>query len=156
MELEVDRYCFVCGPENLQGLGVRFTVEEGLAAATYTIRAEHQGYTGVSHGGILAALLDEAMVYAAVSLGRWAATAEMTVRYHRPVPIGEPFLVEAEVSRQVRRLVECRAQILSADRTVFASATGKLMQGRPLSEVERTVAVRGDREIPGEQDEIAG
>lgn len=136
MNLEIDRYCFVCGPENPQGLRAAFECSDGRAAATYVVRPEHQGYTGISHGGILAALLDEAMVYAAVTLGRWVATAELTIRFGKPAPTGEALTVRAEVVRHDRRLVECRAEIRSAKGDILASATGKLLQGRALREGE--------------------
>ena len=137
LELDVDRYCFACGPENPQGLHAHFHAADGKATGKYVPRGEHQGYTGVLHGGILATLLDEAMVYAAVTLGRWTATGEMTVRYLRPAPTGRPLAVLAEVTRNQRRLVECRAEIRSEDGTVLATATGKLVQGRELTAEER-------------------
>ena len=134
-ELEVDRYCFVCGPENSAGLQARFEAADGRSRGSYLAREEHQGYTGLSHGGIVAALLDEAMVYAAVTLKRWVATAEMTVRYHQPAPIGALLEVTGEVVRHRGRLVECRAELRSGD-LLIASATGKVMQSRPLTEEE--------------------
>jgi uncharacterized protein (TIGR00369 family) len=137
LPLEADRYCFVCGADNPEGLHCRFTPSEGSAEARYVIRPEHQGYAGIAHGGILATLLDEAMVYAAVSLGRWTATAEMTVRYVHPAPTDQPLTITAEVTRHQRRLVECRAEIRDAAGRVLASATGKLIQSRELTEDER-------------------
>ena len=137
MRIEVDKYCFVCGPENPEGLHAAFQYEPGRATGTFHPRPEHQGYAGISHGGILATILDEAMVYAAVTLGRWVATAEMTVRYHKPAHTGACLTVQAEVTRHQRRLVECRAEIRGEDGVLLASATGKLMQGRELREEER-------------------
>lgn len=137
MNLEVDRYCFVCGPENPQGLHAQFECGEGKASVRFVPREEHQGYSGVSHGGIVTALLDEAMVYAATSLGHWTATAEITVRFRRPVPTTEELLVTAEVVQQQRRIIECRAEARAPDGTLLATATGKLMQGRPLTDDER-------------------
>jgi uncharacterized protein (TIGR00369 family) len=136
MRIEVDKYCFVCGPDNPEGLHAVFECAEGKASARYFARNEHQGYAGISHGGILAALLDEAMVYAAATLGRWVATAEMTVRYTKPAPTGEWLQVRAEVTQHRRKLVEATAEISSEDGTVLASATGKLIQGRELTEDE--------------------
>jgi len=136
MELEIDGYCFVCGPDNPEGLRIRFAAAEGRAEASYAPRREHQGYAGISHGGIVAALLDEAMVYAATSLGHWVATAEMTIRYSRPAPTGETLTVAAEVVRRQKRLVECRAEIRGEDGSLLAAATGKLVQGRRVREGE--------------------
>ena len=137
MEIEVDPYCFVCGPDNPEGLHATFECRDGRATGRYLARPEHQGYTGISHGGILAALLDEAMVYAAASLGKWVTTAEMTVRYTRPAVTGQVLSISAEVTRHQRRLVECRAEIRTEDGALIAGGTGKLMQGRELRAEER-------------------
>lgn len=137
MRLDVDKFCFVCGPENPEGLKAVFEAADGKATGTFLSRPEHQGYTGVSHGGIIAALLDEAMVYAATSLGHWSATAELTVRYSKPASTEQTLTVTAEVTEQKRRLVHCRAELRDAGGTLLASATGKLMQGRAIEPGER-------------------
>jgi uncharacterized protein (TIGR00369 family) len=137
VNLQIDRRCFVCGPDNERGLKLRFEHADGKATVQCTIDPEYQGYSGVSHGGILAAILDETMVYAAVSLGKWVATAEMTVRYSKPVPVGELITVRAEVTRHQRRLVECSAEVTDEHGVVLASATGKLVQGRAVVAGER-------------------
>lgn len=137
MRLDVDKYCFVCGPENPEGLKAVFEASEGKATGTFRSRPEHQGYTGVSHGGIVAALLDEAMVYAATSLGHWSATAELTVRYSKPAPTDQALTVTAEVTAHQRRLVHCRAELRDSNGNLLATATAKLMQGRPIEPGER-------------------
>ncbi len=140
MNLDIDRHCFVCGPDNPSGLHLVFEYADGQASTVLTLSPAFQGYTGVGHGGIIAAVLDEVMVYAAITLGRWAATAEMTVRYSKPAPLGVPLAVTGKVVRHQRRLVECRAELRDPDGTLLATATGKLMQGRPVEEGERQTA----------------
>jgi hypothetical protein len=45
--------CFVCGPENPQGLHVVFAAEGATGCrASYTARAEHTGWPGIMHGGV--------------------------------------------------------------------------------------------------------
>lgn len=140
MNLDVDRHCFVCGPDNAGGLHLTFQCGEGKAWTELTLSSTHQGYTGVGHGGIIAAVLDEVMVYAAISLGRWAATAELTVRYSKPAPLDVPLTVRGEVVRHQKRLVETSAELRLPDGTLLASATGKLMQGRAVEHEERVVS----------------
>ena len=143
MNLEIDRHCFVCGPENPAGLHLTFEAADGKARTEITLSSDHQGYAGVVHGGIIAAVLDEVMVYAAITLGRWAATAEMTVRYSKPALLGVPLSVTGEVIRHQRRLVECRAELRAPDGLILATATGKLMQGRPVETSELRAECRG-------------
>jgi acyl-coenzyme A thioesterase PaaI-like protein len=77
------------------------------------------------------------MVYAAATLGHWVATAELSVRFRKPVATDAELLITAEVVQQQRRIIQCRAEARAADGTLLATATGKLMQGRPLSNAER-------------------
>jgi acyl-coenzyme A thioesterase PaaI-like protein len=54
------RMCFVCGIENPIGLHLAFyTDDERRCIAHFWPRAEHQGYPGHLHGGIISTLLDE-------------------------------------------------------------------------------------------------
>ncbi|PAW72220.1 MAG: hypothetical protein B9S33_22895, partial [Pedosphaera sp. Tous-C6FEB] len=67
------RSCFVCGESNAHGLKLRFTADGQRVHTWFTPRAEHIGFKGVTHGGILATVLDEIMVWAvAVSTRRFA------------------------------------------------------------------------------------
>jgi len=129
MQLTADPRCFVCGAENPSGLNLTFAAEEGEASAAFTPGPGHLGYAEMAHGGILAAVLDEAMVYAAIGLGHWVATAELTVRYRRPAAIGAPLRVTARVVRRAGRLVECEAELRTETGEEVATARGKLMQG---------------------------
>jgi uncharacterized protein (TIGR00369 family) len=128
MRLEFDEYCFVCGPENQAGLRVRFEAGEGRCSASFTPGPGHQGYASMTHGGILAALLDEALVYAGASLGPWVATAEMSVRYRRPAPVGTPLRITGVVTGRRGRMVEASAEVRTEAGDLLATATGKLMQ----------------------------
>jgi uncharacterized protein (TIGR00369 family) len=137
LELEIDHHCFVCGPENPAGLHLHFHWGEGRAETRLLLRDAHQGYTGVAHGGIIGAVLDEVMVYAAVSRGHWVATAEMTVRYLKPVHLGQTYIVTGEVIRAQRRLIEAQSEVRDEGGALVASATAKLLQGRAVGDAER-------------------
>lgn len=88
--------CFVCSGTNSHGLQVSFRRAAGRAEGETVVGEAFQGYAGVVHGGVVSALLDEAMFYALESVGFHGATVELTVRYRRPTPIGQPVRVEAE------------------------------------------------------------
>ena len=53
--------CFVCGQRNPYGLQLVFRLENNSIVAEFQPREEHQGFPGVIHGGIVAAVLDEAL-----------------------------------------------------------------------------------------------
>ena len=93
--------CFGCGPYNSQGMHLKFHIDgnEPVVRGAFRIPGRYQGSRKVLHGGIVALLLDEAM-------GKFnrveeiiAPTAELSVEYLRPVPVGRKIVVEA---RRVR------------------------------------------------------
>ena len=122
-------YCYVCGKDNPQGLAVDFDIDRGQKSITgrFTPRRQHQGYEGIIHGGILSALLDEAMVKLAFSLGIPAVTAEITVKFKFPAAPGEELQVSGRITKESRRLIRATARIERGP-IVIAEATGKLVR----------------------------
>ena len=89
-QLRDNQRCYVCGRENPAGLKVDFEINTDAKTirARFQTLPEHQGYEGVVHGGILSALLDEAMAKLAFTLDLPAVTAEITVKFRSPVTPG--------------------------------------------------------------------
>ena len=130
-----DHACFGCGGENPIGLRLRFTADKGEVRAPFLPAAEHQGFEGVVHGGIISSVLDEAMAWATAAAGIWAVTAEMRVRFRRPLQVGEQTRVQARVEEWRGRIVRVAAELVrDADDATVASATGTFV--RVAAEVE--------------------
>jgi uncharacterized protein (TIGR00369 family) len=79
----------------------------------------------VVHGGIIAALLDEACIYAGLGIGKQLVTAELTVRYKKPLPVGEEIIITGEVVEKRRKVLRIKAQIMVAD-DVYAEAESRV------------------------------
>lgn len=124
MEKELDK-CFVCGQDNPIGLKLRFHQDGKTARAEFTPNKLYQGWSGVLHGGITMALLDEAMSYAPLFEGINTVSAKLEVRIRRPIPIGEPLSITGNITRRTRRLVETKGAIFLKDGTLVAEATAK-------------------------------
>ncbi len=92
--------CFVCGPGNEAGLRVSFRLDGDVCRAEFTPGTRHQGYDGVTHGGILYSLLDDVMANCLFLRGIRAYTAKCEIRYRDPVPVGTPLRMEG---REVKR-----------------------------------------------------
>ncbi|NBV23136.1 MAG: PaaI family thioesterase [Proteobacteria bacterium] len=123
------RSCFVCGESNLHGLRLRFQTDEARVITRFTPRAEHIGFKGVTHGGILATVLDEIMVWAvAVNTRRFAYCAEMTVRFQRPARPDEELLVTAElVANRRNKIFDAKAKLHDPSGQIVATATGRYL-----------------------------
>lgn len=125
---EDDGRCFVCGKNNKEGLGLDFVSREGKVTAEFTPKSEHQGFKDIVHGGIISAVLDEAMVKAVLFQGRTAVTAEMTVRFRASLAPGEKSVVEAEAADTAGRLIRASSRLRKTDGSVVAEATAKLLR----------------------------
>jgi len=113
-----DRYCFVCGEKNPFGLRLEPIGNEGKGVILWNPEKRHQGYTGVVHGGLISTLLDEAMAYAAMSVAGFCATADISVKFIKPVHTGETVRIESE-------LIEKRGKILRLRASVFQNGEEK-------------------------------
>lgn len=128
-QLPHTRSCFVCGESNAHGLNLRFESVGDEVHSRFTPRAEHIGFKGVTHGGILATVLDEIMVWAvAVRTSRFAYCAEMTVRFLQPSKPDVELLVVAElVANRRNKLFEAKAELRDDAGAIYATATGKYL-----------------------------
>ncbi len=126
---EVGKYsgCFVCGDKNQAGLQVKFYADETGAVGDYVADERFQGYNGILHGGITAALLDEIMIKAVCALDVVVVTAEMTTRFKRPIRTGQKVTFRAKITNQRGRIYETEGEGRLPDGTLVASATGKYL-----------------------------
>jgi len=121
-----DGNCFACGPENPAGMHLHFDRAEGNDAdvrAAVTLAPQYQGWRGIAHGGIVMALLDEAMAHAAGFAGHRGVTASVNVRFRKPVPLEVPIEVRGRVTWH-------RRNVLGVEATIFDEAGTVLVQGR--------------------------
>ncbi|MCS7225291.1 MAG: PaaI family thioesterase [Armatimonadetes bacterium] len=124
--------CFVCGDKRRGSLGLRFRREDEKVVSQFVLLEKHMGYPGIVHGGILAAILDEAMAWAVfVKDGHFAVSAEIKVRYTKPLPPGQPVRVLAYVVNQRRNIYEVAGEISDDSGVVYARAWGRSILAPP-------------------------
>ncbi|MGA3036163.1 MAG: PaaI family thioesterase [Vulcanimicrobiaceae bacterium] len=106
---------------------MRFHIEGNTAVCETSLPAVYQGYRGIAHGGMVMALIDEAMAYAAGAVGWKGVTAEVSTRFRRPVPLETKLKLVGRVVWERRNVVGVEAEILGMDGTVLASGEGKFV-----------------------------
>ncbi len=116
--------CFVCGRDNLVGLKMDFySTGSGQTRADISIPSQYEGYPGVIHGGIIAAILDEIGGRAQMDkLSRFMVTAQLNVRYRKPVPSKTPLIVLGQAADRRGRVSHARASIKNEQGVVLADA----------------------------------
>lgn len=121
--------CFVCGPANPAGLRVAFRLDGEVCRAEFTPEAFHQGYDGITHGGILFSVLDDVMANWLFLRGARAYSARSEIRYRDPLPVGTPLLLEGRLKKRRGRFV------------VLEGRASRAEDGRVVAEAESTFHV---------------
>jgi acyl-coenzyme A thioesterase PaaI-like protein len=134
MELPHTAGCVVCGRENPQGLRLSLHVSGSDDSSVHTEfrpGPQHIGFEGIIHGGLLATVLDEAMVWAATWAGkRFCVAGELNTRFRAGAAPGKLLHIVAKVESIRSRLIETVGTITDADGRVVATGDGKYI---PLS-----------------------
>lgn len=132
--------CWVCGPDHPEGLHVEWQLGRPVTARV-VVPARYQGFTGVAHGGTIAAILDDSMWHAVWhETKRDAATVELTVRYRQPVMVGDPIVIEAWAEPSAHRVVAARATLAHPGGRVLAEAHGRFLPGASVHRAARREA----------------
>jgi acyl-coenzyme A thioesterase PaaI-like protein len=134
--------CLVCGPGNPHGLGLSLQVDAqtGIVSVRFVPRAHHIGFPDIVHGGALAMVLDEAMVWAASWSGkRFCLCGEMSIRFRAAAEIEKPLTCSACVDASRARLITTSAEALDDSGRLIASASGKYL---PLSAEQNRVFIQ--------------
>jgi len=144
-----DGNCFACGPENPIGMHLHFdrAPDEGVRAVA-TLGAQFQGWRGIAHGGIVMALIDEAMAHAAGFAGHRGVTANVNVRFRKPVPLESEIEVRGRVTWRRRNVLGVEADVRGGDGTLLAHGEGSFVSRGPLDAAD-------DRRNPQSKDPTA-
>jgi uncharacterized protein (TIGR00369 family) len=129
IDLPYSKSCFVCGSRNPIGLKLRFRTDGAIVQARFTPEAAHNGFINVTHGGLLATVLDEVMVWGcAVRTKKFSYCAEMTVRYVSPARPGTVIIAEGKLVENKRERIYLASGVLKGeDGSVICTSTGKYM-----------------------------
>ncbi len=98
--------CVVCGYKNPFSLNTQFYEVQGEYIVGLTQgKEEHQSYPNRMHGGLISALLDEA-IGRAIQIkdpDMWGVTGDLNVKFRKPVPFNSPLKVVGWITKETSR-----------------------------------------------------
>ncbi|MEN3314228.1 MAG: hypothetical protein V7605_462 [Acidimicrobiaceae bacterium] len=136
--------CFVCDQANPNGLRLSFVhdTEADVVRSDFTLGPAYSGAPRFVHGGLVLAILDEAMAWAAIGIaGRFAVSRTSRASFRRPVMVDAPHRVEAVVESHDEASVTARARVFNAENKRCAEASARLVV---LSEETARTAIGSD------------
>jgi acyl-coenzyme A thioesterase PaaI-like protein len=112
MHLDETKHCFVCGPDNPEGLKLEPYIEnENAVVASYVAPDYLCGFKGIVHGGMHCALLDCLSLWTSYLQGKPAVTTEFNVKLLKPVFVGEEIYLRSEMVSEEDDVVIVRGEI---------------------------------------------
>lgn len=132
MKLGDDNGCFGCGKSNPIGLKLDFIKEDDKYVTYFIPKKEHQGYIGITHGGIVSTVMDEVMARYVYALGYKAVTGELCVRLKRPAKTGCKLRFAGYIVSEAGRVINCAAEATDPDGVLIATATAKMVKVKDI------------------------
>jgi acyl-coenzyme A thioesterase PaaI-like protein len=112
----------VHGLRNPVGLHLQYHLAGEWVVTEWTPDENHVGFPGFAHGGLVGAVLDDAMGRCTAMLHRWVMTARQSLRFRNGAPIGAALRVEARMTRIQRRMITAEGRMLLPDGDVVAES----------------------------------
>ena len=135
--------CFICGLENPIGLHLHiYEVEPGVIETKYIAPEHFQGYPGVVHGGVVAALIDEISARAQMGIDsndpRFMFTAKLEVKYRQNVPIGKLLKIVGKAGNSKSKSAEAWAGIYDAETNELLAEGNTLLINVPDDQLDKS------------------
>ncbi len=130
--------CFGCGRLNPIGLKLEIYWDRSRKEifCEFNLPEEYQGFEGVIHGGIVSTICDEVLWWAVTScLKRCSVTAEMRIKYRRPIAPNTTYRATARVVEAKGKKIRATCRIEREDK-IYAEAEG-LFVALPEEEWEK-------------------
>ncbi len=124
------RKCFVCGPDNPQGLHLEFyKLDEETITAQVTPPPEWCGWDNLMHGGFHCVFLDEITAWAVTGLRgvKHFVTAGLDVRYRKPVRLNQTLVLKSSIIEESSRGAKVRGQICNQAGEVLSEAKVRIV-----------------------------
>ncbi len=128
-EILNDDHCFCCGVKNDRGLKLIFdTTENDTAVTNLSVPEYFTGWANLTHGGLISMLLDETMAQACMAKDLKGVTAELTVRFIKPLPVGTEITVTGTIEELKKRIARTTGVIKDSEGTVYAEGRAKFIR----------------------------
>ncbi|MCO6465198.1 MAG: DUF4505 family protein [Bradyrhizobiaceae bacterium] len=114
-----DNQCVACGEANPHTMFMTFVEDNSSKTVCTYLRPDVriQGSLNIVHGGFVSLLLDETMGKCLSASGIRAPTAQLNVRFRKPMKLGEEYMISARIEHHAGKKYHLRGQIVESSNT---------------------------------------
>ncbi|MBN2152082.1 MAG: PaaI family thioesterase [Candidatus Lokiarchaeota archaeon] len=101
----------------------------GEVTVEHVVRPEMANPTGLLHGGMMCAMLDDVIGMTSATLGHkgFLLSIDMNVNYLGKVKVGEALIARGRIAREGRTIVNATAELADRDGHLVATASSNLL-----------------------------
>ena len=96
----------------------------GRARLTLPLKSEYANTYGITHGGVVAALVDMAAGVALRTLKVRIVTVDTAVNYFLPVPLADELTADARLVHEGHKLLHAEVDVIKKDGVLVAKGRG--------------------------------
>ena len=141
--------CLICGQKHVNPatMNLRFQTDDEGVFVDFIPDKIYEGYKDIVHGGIISALLDETIGWAvAAAREKYFLTAELNVRFLRPLPVGKKVRVRGRAVEDRPRYSIAEGEIVDEEGIIYAKGSGKffIMRDKDAATVKKYLTYQDD------------
>jgi len=99
-------------------------LQPGYAKVMLKVLPEYENFNGVTFGGIIMAVADQAFGYAVNSVNRPNVASQFNIHFVAPARAGDELIAEGRVMKSGRRVSIAEMTVTNQDGKLIAKATG--------------------------------
>ncbi len=105
------------------------TAARGEVTVQHVVRPEMANPTGLLHGGMMCAMLDDVIGMTSATLGHkgFLLSIDMNVNYLGKVKVGEVVIARGKITREGRTIVNAIAELMDKDGHLVATASSNML-----------------------------
>lgn len=119
--------CFGCGSDNPIGLKLSYRIEDEYIVTDFVPQEHHQGWPGITHGGIITSLLYEVMENYPYQKGIVTMMRGMETRFRKPINIGQTIIAKSWLVEESGRVMKVAGSLTNQDGVLLAQGEADLL-----------------------------
>lgn len=115
-------HSYFSGKKNIDSMKIEYQLTNNELYGEFKPKKTHVSYNHVVHGGLIAAILDDAMAYHINRKDIIAYTAKIELTYKKPLKIGTSYTIKSTITQLRKKFILTEGRIEDESRNILVTA----------------------------------